>query len=216
MAGESNAPDFSDFGGGFDPGIAKREVNGPGPDLGVYIVVPNLPGRQDDFPPVGESIIRFVDQPAIVETRQARYTPENLLHSPEGFHAYEGTDSRQFDIEGKFFCSIEAEIGVNNQILQIMRSLVMPDYNKTGAPPTPVKLFAYGTKNIHALPCLVRSYTMNYPNDVDYVVDRGNPDITMPVVFTLGISLIEQHSISQLRQFTLDDFRVGAMVAKGF
>ena len=136
--------------------------------------------------------------------------------APESFHAYEGTDSRQFNIEGKFFCSWEGEVGVNNRVLQVIRSLVMPDYNKTGAPPTPVKLFAYGSQNIHALPCLVKSYTMNYPNDVDYVIDIEDKNLTMPSVFTLGVSLIEQHSIHELRKFSLDDFRIGAMVNRGF
>ena len=201
----------------FIPGITDKDLNGPGPELGVYIIVPKLPGRPDSSSTIGETIIRFIDQPALVETRSARYTPENLLHSTESFHAFEGTDSREFQIEGKFFSEREGDIEVNNQILHVMRSLVMPDYNKTGAPPTPVRLFAYGTKNIHALPCLVKTYTMNYPNDVDYVVSNQTQGaVTMPIVFTLSLNLVEQHSISQLREFSLDDFRTGAMVAQGF
>lgn len=203
----------------FIPGVTERELNGPASELGVYIVVPGLPGRlAGSAAPRGESVIRFLDQPSFAETRAARYTPENILHATEGFHAFEGTDSRRFDISGKFFCQQEIDILINNQILNLVRSLVMPDYNKTGAPPTPIKLFAYGTKNIHALPCLVNSYNMNWPNDVDYVTTEkgGEGKIAMPVVFDLSISMVEQHSITQLRKFNLDDFRGGTMVISGF
>jgi len=198
-------------------GPKSEELNGPASELGIYIIVPSLPGRPAQNAPIGETIIRFLDQPTLTESRAARYQPESLLHAPESFHAYEGTDQREFSIDGRFFCRNEAEIETNNTILHVVRSLVMPDYNTTGAPPTPVKLYAYGRKNIYALPCLVKSYTMNYPNDVDYVVSsQTQGKVTMPVVFSLSLTLTEQHSIAQLRKFNLDDFRAGAMVNSGF
>ncbi len=198
-------------------GQKDNNLNGPGPELGVYIVVPRLPGRTDETAPLGETTIRFIDQPALTESRSARYQPESLLHAPEAFNAYEGTDQREFQIEGRFFCQNEGDVEANNAILHVLRSTVMPDYNRTGAPPTPVRLFAYGKHNIHSLPCLVKTYTMNYPNDVDYIVsNQTQGDVTMPVIFTLSVTLAEQHSISELRQFTLDDFRAGKLVQSGF
>ena len=197
---------------------SNENLNGPGPELGVFIVIPQVPGRSRLAPaPIGRTIIRFLDQPVLTESRTARYTTETILHAPEGFNSFEGTDQRSFELTGKFFCRTEKDIVTNNQVLQVVRSLVMPDYNKTGAPPTPVELHAYGAQNIHALPCLVRSYNMTYPNDVDYVVsDQGETDVTMPIVFDLSISMTEQHSIAQLRKFDLGDFRSGKMVGQGF
>lgn len=197
---------------------SNQELNGAGPELGVFIVVPAVPGFASEFnAPFGQTIIRFLDQPTLSESRAARYATETILHSPEGFNSYEGTDQRTFELAGKFFCRNDREIRINNKVLQVIRSLVMPDYNSTGAPPTPVELHAYGSHNIHALPCLVRSYSMNYPNDVDYVVSgEGKGDITMPIVFDLTISLTEQHSVAQLRKFDLADFRNGTMVGQGF
>ena len=190
-------------------------LNGTGSPLGVYIVVPAAPGVSSAVGVLGENIIRFVDQPVLVETRSARYQAESLLHAQEGFNAYEGTDQREFTIESKFFCQNDADVVTNNQLLHVIRSLVMPDYNNTGAPPTPVKLYAYGDKNFHGIPCLVKAYTMNYPNDVDYAVSTDGK-VTMPIVFTLSINLVEQHSINALRQFSLSEFRKGEMVKQGF
>ncbi len=195
-----------------------EDLNGTGPDLGVFIVIPAIPDFATEFnAPYGRTIIRFLDQPTLAESRAARYTTETILHAPEGFNSFEGTDQRTFEISGKFFSRNTKDIVTNNQVLQVVRSLVMPDYNNTGAPPTPVELHAYGAQNIHALPCLVRSYNMTYPNDVDYVVsDDGPVQVTMPIVFELSISLTEQHSIAQLRKFDLGDFRSGKMVGQGF
>lgn len=197
---------------------SNQELNGAGPELGVFIVIPAVPSFAPQLnAPFGTTIIRFLDQPTLAESRAARYATETILHTPENFNSYEGTDQRTFELTGKFFCRNNRDIKINNQVLQVVRSLVMPDYNATGAPPTPVELHAYGSHNIHALPCLVRSYTMNYPNDVDYVVSTsGEGDITMPIVFDLGISLTEQHSVAQLRKFDLADFRNGTMVGQGF
>lgn len=198
--------------------LINEELNGPGPDLGVFIVIPAVPGSLfTQSAPIGQTIIRFLDQPTLSESRAARYSTETILHTPEGFNSYEGTDQRTFEIAGKFFCRNDKEIVTNNKVLQVVRSLVMPDYNRTGAPPTPIELHAYGAQNIFALPCLVRSYNMTYPNDVDYVVsNEGETDVTMPIVFDLTISLTEQHSIAQLRKFNLQDFRDGRMVGQGF
>lgn len=198
--------------------LISDELNGAGPELGVFIVVPPVPGSLFSQPaPIGRTIIRFLDQPTLTESRAARYTTETILHTPEGFNSFEGTDQRSFELSGKFFCRTDTDIVTNNNVLQVVRSLVMPDYNRTGAPPTPVELHAYGAKNIFALPCLVKSYNMTYPNDVDYVVsDLGETQVTMPIVFELSISLTEQHSIAQLRKFNLSDFRSGKMVGQGF
>jgi len=192
-----------------------NEMNGPGPSLGIYIVVPGIPGSKpsDHVASNKEVTIRFLDQPTFTETRSSRYTPESILHGTENFNAYEGTDQREFTIEGQFFCETDEDVLINNRILHIVRSLVMPDYNNTGAPPTPVRLFAYGSHNFKGVPCLVNNYSMDWPNDVDYAV---NGEVTMPMVFTLGVTLLEQHSITELRGFSLADFRNGAMVARGF
>lgn len=183
----------------------------------VFLEVPPTPGNDDATGPTSVFFIRFRDQPVLTESRAARYSTETILHGIEGFSAFAGTDQRSFELDGRFFCGNEEDIATNNQILHVVRSLVMPDYNGTGAPPTPVRLHAYGRLNIHSLPCLVKSYNITYPNDVDYVTSAaGTEKIIMPVVFTLQISLMEQHSVANLRKFSLNKFRKGELVKEGF
>jgi hypothetical protein len=194
-----------------DVGETSTGERAPSEDW-VFIEVPPTPGGGN-----GTFFIRFRDQPTLTESRQAKYSPETILHGIEGFNAYAGTEQRTFELEGRFFCDNEEEIHINNQILHVVRSLVMPDYNGTGAPPTPIRLHAYGRLNIHSLPCLVTQYSMVYPNDVDYVVSTNSTEkVIMPMVFTLSISLTEQHSVANLREFTLDKFRRGELVKEGF
>lgn len=194
--------------------MAGVDLNGKGHDLGVYIEIPAITGYSpSDDDSVGSAIIRFRDQPVLSESRAANYEPESLLHSPESFNAYSGSEQREWSIEGKFFSRNLIDAGENNTIINVVRSLVMPDYNKSGSPPTPVKLYAYGQRHIAGVPCLVKSYNFDFPNDVDYVV---NGQLTIPIVFTLSITLTEQHSVKQLRSFDLGAFRSGEMVKSGF
>jgi len=196
------------------PDIGETSTGGRAPSEDwVFLEVPPTPGDTVS----STFFIRFRDQPTLAESRQAKYSTETILHGIEGFSAYAGTDQRTFELEGRFFCDNEEEILVNNQILHVVRSLVMPDYNGTGAPPTPVRLHAYGRLNIHSLPCLVTQYSMNYPNDVDYVTsNQGTEKVIMPMVFTLSLTLLEQHSVTNLREFNLDKFRRGELVKEGF
>ena len=84
--------------------LLNDELNGPGPELGVFIVIPAVPGISPlAAAPIGQTIIRFLDQPTLAESRAARYATETILHTPEGFNSYEGTDQRSFEIQGKFF-----------------------------------------------------------------------------------------------------------------
>lgn len=192
--------------------MANNDLNGPGHDLGVYIIIPAVPGSSDTGV-LGESVLHFLDQPVISESRSAQYEAESLLHAPESFHAYTGTDQREFQIEGKFFCRNNADAITNNELISVVRSLVLPDYGKSGAPPTPVKLYAYGARHLHGVPCLVNSYSFDFPNDVDYITTGT---ISIPVVFSISITLTEQHSVAELRNFSLADFRSGYMTSKGF
>lgn len=182
---------------------------------GVYIIVSAVPGQKSGID--GEVVIRFRDQPVLNESRSARYEPESLLHAPESYNAYAATEQREFSLDGRFFTRNYNDAKENNQIINVVRSLVLPDYNATGAPPTPVRLYAYGSSHIYNLPCLVRGYSLDYPNDVDYVqYYSGEHDIIVPTIFTISFTLVEQHSVKALREFSLSDFRKGDMVLKGF
>jgi len=192
--------------------MAQTKLNGEERKLGIYIVIPAVPGS-DKTGVLGESVLRFVDQPVLSESRAAAYEAESLLHSPESFSAYTSTEQREFTLESRFFCRNTDDARANNTIINVVRSLVMPDYNKSGSPPTPIKLYAYGSWHIHGLPCLVTSYSFDFPNDVDYITTE---DFSVPVIFNLSITLKEQHSVKQLRQYSLAEFRKGEMVAKGF
>lgn len=192
--------------------MAEHELNGPGHDLGVYVIIPAVPGSTEGGV-LGETVLRFLDQPVLQESRGAQYEAESLLHAPESFQAYTSTEQREFTIDGRFFCRNEADVQTNSNIINVVRSLVMPDYNNSGSPPVPVKLYAYGTWHLHGLPCLVKSYDFTFPNDVDYISING---ISMPVIFNIALTLSEQHSVKQLRSFSLADFRAGDMVSQGF
>ena len=66
------------------------------------------------------------------------------------------------------------------------------------------------THRLYRIPVVITNLTIDYPNDVDYIPDdQGN---MIPIIQTITISLTEQHSPSELSNFSLDQFKMGKML----
>ena len=63
--------------------------------------------------------------------------------------------------------------------------------------------------------CILTQYSFGLPSDVDYV-HYGKYDVWLPVVNTVSITLIVQHTPDQLVQFNWDKFASGDLVKGGF
>lgn len=182
---------------------------------GIFIKIPSVPGEGVFHQLAGPQTLYFPDQPELTESREAEYVPESLLHANESFNAYQNTTQRKWTIASKFFVRNDLDAINNNNIIHVVRSLVTSDYNNTGAPPVPVRLYAYGEHHLYNVPCLVTGYNFTFAKDVNLYTyrDRG---IVIPIVFELSVDLTEQHSIEELRKFSLADFRNGYLVKSGF
>lgn len=98
-----------------------------------------------------------------------------------------------------------------------------------GSPPEVLYFSAYSNKerdqtgtrisarivngHISNVPVVISSLTIPYPTDVDYIISEqsGTP---VPTIITIDVSLLEAHSAREYEQFSLDDFKEGAL--RGF
>lgn len=146
-------------------------------------------------------IIFVVTPSSMSEGRTANYDQWNLVHLPTDLYAYRNTTSRTWDITALLVSRTPKEAAANAKILNNVRTWVLPDFAATGAPPEILKFTAYDDPNIDKVTCILRNYSWQYPTDVDYVFDPENPRAhKMPIIGTLGISLMEVYSATEIQQ----------------
>ena len=135
----------------------------------------------------------------------------------------------------------QKEARENLQIINTLRGWTMPYFGSSdapsavlyentvknelkdwmGAPPEVLRFSAYSSSsargNIYDLPVVIDSLSIQYPNTVDYIptASYGNGDalgeVPFPILMTVGISLLEQHSAQEFEKFNLIEYRNGIL-----
>lgn len=142
-------------------------------------------------------VVFAVTPSSLSEGRTANYDTWNLVHIPVDLYAYRNTTSRNWEIQAVLVSRTEKEAIANAKALNTVRSWLLPDFAASGAPPEILKFSAYDDPNINSVTCILRNYSWNYPSDVDYVFVA---DHKMPIIGTLGISLLEIYSAKEIQE----------------
>lgn len=174
-------------------------------------------------------MVVFQASPDIAESRTVNYKQFDPVHAPGSIMSYINTTSRTFGVSGvKLISRNREEAAANLARLNLIRSWTMPVFGKggtgddvLGAPPRILMFSAYSsntnTGNIYNIPTVLTSLNINYPTDVDYIptsrnaewgVTEGTP---FPVIMSIDLNLIETHSPTKYKAFSLMDYRQGKM-----
>lgn len=181
----------------------------------------NAPARGDsnDGGPAAPDEVIFEAQPTLKEDRSASYdTQMTPVHHPGDIYKYKGTSARSWGLDAKLISRTTEEASTNVAYLNLIRSWVMPfhgegtskSYNaELGAPPPIITMSAYGPLIVGPVPCIVESYSINWPNNIDYVTDnKGN---MIPVIIDVSMSLKESYSPAEYSGFDLKHYRRGEL-----
>lgn len=139
--------------------------------------------------------VRFEASAPVAESREAHYEGYNIVHLPTSLWAYRNTNGRRFSISGKLVSRTPNEAAANAAYLQTIRSWVLPGFGSTGSTPPILFLSAYNNQNIRRVPCILQSYSWNFPDDIDYIFDTAEP---MPVIGMVQLDLEEAYSANQI------------------
>lgn len=176
----------------------------------------------------------FPYNPTISEKVSVKYDAVELTHSNESYHVYRSTDNVRITIsEATWTCDTFNNAVYALSVLHFFRAYSQMDFGrgKTGRPPSPMWFSAYGNYAFHRVPVLLETADWSFPNDVDYIgipefgtqeyaqrqlrFERS-PDGSytwLPMVFKIpSIQLVVQHSPRYWINYSLDDFRSGAML----
>ena len=128
----------------------------------------------------------FPYTPTIILSHTANYNQIQPIHNNYPFFAYQNSQVDQLVITGQFYNqnSIEARYWI--ACLHYLRSVTKMEYGlgstNPGAPPPIVKLNGYGEYVFKDTPVIVTNFTVDMPNEVDYVAtgivgEQGEPKI---------------------------------------
>jgi hypothetical protein len=202
------------------------------PQGGVPATYENWKDRTEEFKvtitqsiPVGgvQPRVVFTVMPTIDESHTAQYDSFSPLHHPGQILKYRSTDSRTWSISAKLISRTPEEASENLDAINLIRSWVMPYYgigtestnpDLLGAPPPILTLSAYGDQMIGPVKCVLKSYSLGFPNDVDYIQTLSTPDIPavpFPVIQSVSIQLEESWSPAEYSGFSITAYRSGDM-----
>lgn len=123
-------------------------------------------------------------QPQITYNHTVEYQPLSPVHANQDFHVFSKVPAQQIQISGQFSVQNQVEGAYALAALHFLRTVTKMNFGDrdpaAGTPP-PILLFnAYGAYVFSDLPVIVKDFTMDFPEDVDYVevkvtgVDSGN------------------------------------------
>lgn len=200
-------------------------------DLGsVTVRAPLTTLRVTLYNPANPRIERIVfdAMPVVSERSSAQYREIQPLHSPGEFAVYGGSQLRSFTIsDAKLFARTPDEAVKKLDAENLIRGWSKPYFGKgnaantSGLPPDVLILSAYGYKNIDRIPVTLVDYTIDWPNDTDYITvtgeemqdGEGTSYITStPIVSTISLSLREVRSMREMNSFDLGKYKRGELV----
>lgn len=232
---------FSSRGGNFPPGGEAQVPNGQASvttktmgefDWRVKLsLAPSMSaGTLFDILYATNGIV-FPYTPLISVTHAANYQPMDVIHSNYPYLAYQNSKVETISISAKFYVEETYEARYWVAAVHYLRSLTKMSFGESanlGSPPPVVKLSGYGDFVFNDVPVVVQSFSMDLPDDVDYIAtglgfagakdfwndaDATNGLSWAPVRSTLNINLHPVYSRQKVNKFKLEDFVDGKYIA---
>jgi hypothetical protein len=183
----------------------------------------------------GMNALIFPYTPTVSMTHTANYNSLDATHSNYQFLAYQNSKVEQITITGEFYCETGADAAYWIAAVHYLRSVTKMAFGDssgdTGQPPPVLKLNGYGDYVFNNLPVVVKSFTVELPNDVDYIssgiwagndrtprtANDGNATLAArvgyaPAKSTITVVVLPIYSRTQQRQFNLNEFVQGNYV----
>jgi len=192
-------------------------------DWRVRLSVPNTYKTSPLLQPLLETDgFMFPYTPQIIMEHSANYNSLHPTHSNYAFPAYQNSQVNAMTIIGDFFVENEMEGRYWVAATHYLRSITKMAYGASsnqGSPPPVVKLNGYGDYVFKEVPVVVQMFTVELPNDVDYIqVGIGENGTWVPTRSSISVVVQPTYSRKTVTDFSLDAFVNGAYVVdkKGF
>lgn len=164
-------------------------------------------------------VLTFPYSPTIQLQQEVQWGAIDLVHTNYQPNAFAKRSNPQITLTAPFTCHTTAATTYALGALTMMKVISSMRFGTQdpyrGVVP-PILLFsAYGAQVFQDVPVILKSYSMDFPNDVDYVSAGG--DSMLPTNFTLNITLEYQVNIKKVRdEYSIKDIASGKLIGQGY
>lgn len=202
-----------------------------GSDWRVRLSLPNIPEFLNSamFTPLrysGNAMV-YPTTPQITVTHTANYNTLTPTHTNYPFLQYQNSQVEDISITGEFPVENESDGRYWIAAVHFLRSVTKMFYGSStnlGAPPPIVYLSGYGDFIFNKVPCVVKMFSLDLRNDVDYIkvpinggfsTDNNSSSYSyVPVLSNLNITVQPIYSRDDVSQFNLDEFAKGGYIGQ--
>jgi hypothetical protein len=159
----------------------------------------------------------FPYTPVISYAHQANYSQMATVHANQDYYVYTNSPAIQIQITGPFTAQNEEEgrymLAAKHFFQTITKMRFGEDDPQRGLPPPVVILSGYGDYMFNDLPVIVTNFTMELPNNVDYVeIEIDGIKTYLPAVTNFAITCVVQQTPKQQRTFDWGKFATGELM----
>lgn len=165
--------------------------------------------------------IIFPYTPNITFQHTVDYSRTSPTHSNYPFNFYNNSAVQDITVFGTFTVESGPDAMYVLGVIQFLRTITKmfgeADGALAGNPPPVMRLSGHGEHMIPSIPCVVNSFTLTLPADIDYFTIPGSSGTTrVPRASEISVGLTPVYSRSELRTFGLDELASGRGSSRGF
>jgi len=176
--------------------------------------------------------ILFPYTPLMNIQHMVEYMDYDLVHTNYQFGSFSKSRPPQIDVTSVFTAQSDAEAKYMIGAIHFLRTVSKMHFGENtgtpGKPPPVLRFYAYGDLMFKNIPVVIRGFSYDLPNEVDYVEveipysggkkvgggsDSGVFKTKVPAIMSVFVTLTVQHRPSDVRtKWNYNDFRKGVLV----
>jgi len=159
----------------------------------------------------------FPFTPQINFSTSANYNEIEPTHSNYPFNAYQNSKIEDIQITAEFVNQTAKDAEYFIAAMTFFKTATKMFYGQganAGNPPIICHLSGYGSQMFDRVPVVITSFSLDLPNDVDYIqYSSGNETTWVPTAVGTNISARPIYNRAELRKFNLQQYAQGNMVS---
>lgn len=157
--------------------------------------------------------------PNITVSTKAEYNPINPIHSNYTIHSYKHSAVDDIQITGEFTCETETDAAywiAATTFFKTATKMFFGQGEYAGNPPLVCNLTGYGSSIFDKVPIIIKSFSVDLKDDVNYVrCNTFGTNTWVPVVSTITVTVSPVYNRQRMRQFSLQNYAKGQMAGSG-